>query len=88
MCSLESKPGETWASFLKMYTIKGITGGDFIFQTKEDLKVWLDGVKHALWAYGHWKESVLYVGTTGKTFKEAWAEMLLNYKLATGEDYE
>lgn len=70
-----------------MYKIEGFLGGIFVFTTKEELRMWIDGAKHALWAFGVWKDGVVHVGSSGKTFKEAMEQLYQQYKEATGEDY-
>lgn len=42
---------------------------------KEKLNAFYDGVKEGIWKYAYYKDGVQYVGTTGKTLKEAWAEI-------------
>lgn len=34
------------------------------------------GFYDALWLYAWWKDGVLYVGSTGRTFKEAWEDFI------------
>ena len=43
--------------------------------TPEQLKIWRAGIKHGMREYAWWKDGVEYVGTTGKTLKQAWAEV-------------
>lgn len=69
------------------YTIKGFTG-PFYFLTKDELRLWIDGVLHGLFAFAHWKDGVMYVGTSGKTYKWAVEELYAQYKEATGEEYK
>lgn len=69
------------------YAIKGFTG-PFYFSTKDELRVWIDGVVHGLFAFAHWKGGVMYVGTSGMTYKEAIEMLYTQYKIVTGEDYK
>jgi len=46
----------------------------------EDLKIKLiikfyDGISEGIAMYAHWKDGVQYVGTTGKTLKQAHADI-------------
>lgn len=73
---------------MKTYQIKGFLGGVFIFQTKNELRVWIDGAKHALWTFAINKDGEKYVGSGGKTFKQEMEILYAQYKEATDEDYE
>lgn len=71
-----------------MIHFKGFCNTDFVFDTKEDLRKWIGGARHALWTFGWWKDGVVQVGTTGMTNEEAVAYLFEQYKIATGEDFE
>lgn len=53
---------------------------------------YLRGYLDALWSYAHWKDGVAYVGSSGKTYKEAekWAleQAATNDGEATGANPE
>lgn len=70
------------------YTIKGFTEEVFFFHSIEDLRTWIDGVNHGVYAFAHWEDGRMYVGTTGKTYKSAIEELYEQYKEATGEEYK
>lgn len=36
------------------------------------------GMKHGVWLFAWWKDGVQYVGTSGKTLKEAYKELELS----------
>lgn len=72
----------------KQYCIKGFLNTEFVFSTKEELRMWIDGAIHALYTFAHWENGTMYVGTSGKTFKKAVEELYINYKETTGQDYE
>ena len=42
---------------------------------REEIRTYYDGVKEGIWKYAYYKDGVQYVGTTGKTLKEALAEV-------------
>lgn len=42
---------------------------------REEIHTYYDGVKEGIWKYAYYKDGVQYVGTTGKTLKEALAEV-------------
>lgn len=42
---------------------------------KEQLEIYYDGIKHGISMYAWWKDGVQYVGTTGKTLKQANTEI-------------
>lgn len=69
------------------YQITGFLGGIFLFYSKDDLRAWIDGAKHALWAFAINKDGQKFVGSGGKTFAEAVEELYNKYKEATGEDF-
>lgn len=70
------------------YSVRGFLDTEFVFSTKEELRMWMDGAKHALYTFAHWHDGTMYVGSSGKTFRGAVEELHRNYKEATGEDYE
>lgn len=41
--------------------------------TKGEIQAYYDGIKEGIWMYAHMKDGTYYVGTTGKTLKEALA---------------
>lgn len=41
----------------------------------ENVRAYYDGVKYGIYKYAWWKDGIQYVGTTGKTLKEAYAEV-------------
>lgn len=43
--------------------------------TEQQLRAYFTGVKDGIWKYAWMKDGVYYVGTTGKTLKEAYAEI-------------
>lgn len=74
-----------------MYRMEGFVGGifgTFNFSTKDELVAFMIGAEHALYTFAHWKDGVMYVGISGKTYKEAIQELRDQYKQATGEDYD
>lgn len=72
----------------KIVVITGYLGGKFVFADKDEARVWIQGIKHALWTFGHFQNGVVYVGTGGKTYKQAVEEIYAAYEAATGEPYE
>lgn len=70
------------------YVVKGLLGGTFYFPTKNELRSWIAGVKHALYTFAYWKDGEMYVGASGKTYKEVMGELYSQYREATGEDYD
>ena len=42
---------------------------------ERSIKYYFDGIREGLHRYAHWKDGVQYVGTTGKTLKEALDEV-------------
>jgi hypothetical protein len=42
---------------------------------REEIHTYYDGVKEGIWKYAWWKDGVQYVGTSGKTLKEAIADV-------------
>jgi hypothetical protein len=38
---------------------------------REEIQTYYSGVAEGICKYAHWKDGVQYVGTTGKTLKEA-----------------
>ena len=49
-------------------------------QEKAEMKAYYEGVKEGIWKYAYMKDGVYYVGTTGRTLKEALAEVDKEYK--------
>lgn len=72
----------------KPYTIIGFLGGVFVFHTKMELRSWIDGAKQALYAFAYSKDGVLYVGTTGRTYKTVLDDLFEQYQEVTGVSYE
>ncbi len=42
---------------------------------REEIHTYYDGVKEGIWKYAYWKDGEQYVGTTGKTLRDALAEV-------------
>ena len=42
---------------------------------KKELEIYYNGVKDGIYKYSWWKHGIQYVGTTGKTLKEAHVEI-------------
>lgn len=42
---------------------------------EKELRAYFTGVKDGIWKYAWMKDGVYYVGTTGKTLKEAYADI-------------
>lgn len=70
-----------------MYTIKGFLGDTHTFEYHENLHSWMEGALHALYSFAINKDGQLWVGSTGKTYKEAVEILHTQYKEATGKDY-
>lgn len=43
--------------------------------TKEEINAFYDGLIEGVHMYAWWKDGVQYVGTTGKTYRQALAEL-------------
>ena len=41
---------------------------------ESNIRLYIMGVRHGIRMYAHWKDGTQYVGTTGKTLKEALKE--------------
>lgn len=55
---------------------------------KDEIRVFYDGVKEGIWKYAWWKDGIQYVGTTGKTLKQALAEVDEERKKMLKEAFE
>ena len=55
---------------------------------REEIHTYYDGVKEGVWKYAWMKDGVYYVGTTGKTLKEAIADIDAEKKKALAGVFE
>lgn len=42
---------------------------------REEIHLYYEGVKEGVWRFAWWKDGIQYVGTTGKTLKQALADI-------------
>lgn len=70
------------------YYMEGLLNSRHSFANKKELRCWMAGALHALYAYAWWKDGTAYVGTTGGTLKEAQDKLKQQYKRTTGEEWE
>lgn len=70
------------------YTINGFLGGVFVFSDIDALRTWIDGAKHALYAFAVNNNGCLNVGSTGTTYAKAVQTLYDQYKEATGKEWE
>ena len=43
--------------------------------TKEEINAYYDGLREGVYMYAYMKDAVFYVGTTGRTLKQAYADV-------------
>ena len=70
------------------FEIVGFMGGKFIFNSKEELRCWVSGALHSLYAFSHWKDGKMYVGTVNSEYTEVANSLMEVYKESTGEEFE
>ena len=49
---------------------------------EDEMRAYYDGVKEGIWKYAYMKDGTYYVGTTGKTLKQAYNEIEVERQLA------